>query len=69
MFDISVCIQARQIAEIVNSGMQPLQNMNVLSRIKDLLGEEKRQEWAQHFIRRGLEGKSIIEQFEILLRQ
>ncbi len=44
--------RARQLAEIVNSGIQPLQNLGVLNRIRDLSGDA--QAWARHYIGRGL---------------
>ena len=42
-------VQARTIAEIINSGMQPLQNTSVLT----MVGEEKKQEWVNVFLRKG----------------
>lgn len=42
--------QARCVAEIINSGIQPLQNLSILKRI----GEEKKQEWLENFISKGL---------------
>ncbi len=45
--------RARQLAEVVNSGIQPLQNTYPLQHVKSLgLNNE---EWAQHFITRGLD--------------
>jgi maleylpyruvate isomerase len=44
--------RARQLAEIVNSGTQPLQNMSVLDHAQ--AGGLDRNEWARHFIARGL---------------
>jgi maleylpyruvate isomerase len=44
--------RARQLAEIVNAGTQPLQNLGVLQRVKALGGDEA--EWARHYIARGL---------------
>jgi maleylpyruvate isomerase len=45
----------RQLAEMVNSGIQPLQNLVVLQHVKGALnGDEKA--WAAHWIARGLEG-------------
>jgi hypothetical protein len=35
--------------------MKPLQNLNVLKRI----GEEKKAEWAHHYIKVGLDGKRM----------
>lgn len=53
--------KARQIAELVNAGIQPYQNLHVLVRVdKELgLGEHGRNAWAQHYIARGL---AILEQ-------
>jgi maleylpyruvate isomerase len=45
--------QARMIAESINSGIQPLQNLAVLQRVKgELRGDERA--WAKHWITRGL---------------
>ncbi|HZI14346.1 MAG TPA: maleylacetoacetate isomerase [Myxococcus sp.] len=45
--------KARMVAEMVNSGVQPLVNLSVLQRIKDeLKGDEKA--WAAYWIARGL---------------
>jgi maleylpyruvate isomerase len=45
--------KAWQLAEMVNAGVQPLQNSAVLLRVKnELRGDE--QAWARHFIARGL---------------
>lgn len=44
--------QARQLAEIINAGTQPLQNHGVLVRVRELGGDE--QVWARTFIERGL---------------
>lgn len=41
--------KVREICEIIQSGIQPLQNLNVLIHV----GEEKKNEWAQHWITRG----------------
>jgi maleylpyruvate isomerase len=46
--------RARQLAEIVNAGIQPLQNRLVLDRIKLGGGDEAASAWARHFIARGL---------------
>jgi glutathione S-transferase len=43
----------RQLVELVNSGIQPLQNLAVLARVSSDLGE--RSEWVRHFNRRGLQ--------------
>ncbi len=42
----------RQLAEIVNSGIQPLQNLSVIQRLKSMDIDPK--PWCQHFIRMGL---------------
>ena len=44
--------RARQLGEMVNSGTQPLQNLTVLERVQENGGD--RNEWARHFIARGL---------------
>jgi maleylpyruvate isomerase len=47
--------KARQIAEGVNSGIQPLQNLAVLQHVKRTLGADA-DAWARHWIARGFEG-------------
>ena len=42
--------QARAIAEIINSGIQPYQNLNVLKRI----AKEKKYEWLYFYLSKGL---------------
>ena len=42
--------QARAIAEIINSGIQPYQNLNVLKRI----AKEKKYEWLDFYLSKGL---------------
>jgi maleylpyruvate isomerase len=44
--------RARQLAEIVNSGIQPFQNLATTKKVEELGGD--RQAWLEHFIRRGL---------------
>lgn len=44
--------KARQLAELVNSGIQPLQNLGTLQRIDAFGGDRKA--WAKHWIERGL---------------
>lgn len=41
--------KVREICEVIGSGIQPLQNLTVLIYV----GEEKKKEWAQHWITRG----------------
>ena len=45
--------KARAIAEIVNSGIQPYQNTNVLKRLVNEIGEEKKNEWLQFYLTKG----------------
>jgi maleylpyruvate isomerase len=45
--------RARQLAEIVNSGTQPLQNLATIQRVKDVLGGDP-DAWVRHFVERGL---------------
>ncbi|XP_033180436.1 probable maleylacetoacetate isomerase 2 isoform X1 [Bombus impatiens] len=42
--------RVREICEVIASGIQPLQNLVVLIYV----GEERKKEWAQHWITRGL---------------
>lgn len=44
--------RVRALVQIVNSGIQPLQNLVVLDRIGD--DQERRLDWLRHFISRGL---------------
>jgi maleylpyruvate isomerase len=45
--------RARQLAEIVNSGIQPLQNLATTERLREMGGDPDA--WRHHFISRGLE--------------
>lgn len=46
--------QARQIAEMINSGIQPLQNLMVLNAVGELSADQaKKMDWAKHWITRG----------------
>lgn len=45
--------RARQLAEIVNSGIQPLQNLSVTEHVKAALGGDG-PAWIRHFVSRGL---------------
>jgi maleylpyruvate isomerase len=45
--------RARQLAEIVNTGIQPLQNLSTTQRVKDVLHGDP-DAWTRHFITRGL---------------
>lgn len=42
----------RRLAETVNSGIQPLQNLDVIKKVSD--DKEKQAEWTRHWISRGL---------------
>lgn len=46
--------RARQLAEVINSGTQPLQNLSVIQKLRDELGQDARS-WSAYWIRRGLE--------------
>jgi len=46
--------RARQFAEMVNAGIQPLQNLTVLQRLSEVEGLDA-QHWARHFIEAGLD--------------
>jgi maleylpyruvate isomerase len=46
--------RARMLAELVNAGIQPLQNMAVGKYVKELGGDDKA--WTRHWIARGLAG-------------
>ncbi|MBS2028029.1 MAG: maleylacetoacetate isomerase [Deltaproteobacteria bacterium] len=50
--------QTRMLAEIVNSGIQPLQNAAVLKKVKELAGgvEHSDANWAREWLERGLRG-------------
>lgn len=43
----------RQFAELINSGIQPLVNLDVIRKFSDDKNEQVR--WSQHWLRRGLE--------------
>ncbi|CAF0703544.1 unnamed protein product [Brachionus calyciflorus] len=45
--------KARMIAEIINSGIQPYQNTNVLKRLVNEIGEEKKNEWLKFYLTKG----------------
>lgn len=44
--------RAWQLAEVINAGTQPIQNLGVMKKVTD--DEAKRKEWAQYWIARGL---------------
>lgn len=45
--------QVRQLAEVVNAGIQPLQNLAVIQRLRDDLDQDAKR-WCAYWIRRGL---------------
>lgn len=47
--DVHKRAKAREVCEVITAGIQPLQNLIVLIHV----GEEKKKEWAQHWITRG----------------
>lgn len=47
--DVHKRCKVRELCEVITSGIQPLQNLIVLIHV----GEEKKKEWAQHWITRG----------------
>jgi len=50
---------AREMAELVNSGIQPLQNLQVLKRVKqELHGDDAA--WAAHWIAQGLSALEVL---------
>ena len=51
--DPSLRARARQMAELVNSGIQPLQNLSVLQRLKNVHSVDEGP-WAAYWIARGL---------------
>ena len=56
--------KARQLAEIINSGIQPLQNLEVLNKIEDEYKGDKKA-WVQHFIKKGLSGRYEYNLFSV----
>lgn len=53
--------QVRMVAESINSGIQPLQNLSVLQHVKGTLqGDDK--QWAAHWIDRGMTAVEAILQ-------
>jgi maleylpyruvate isomerase len=55
-----------QVCEVVNSGIQPLQNLRVLKKLTDdfQVSEEQKNIWIQHWIRLGFEGlETMVKEF------
>lgn len=46
-----------ELVEIINSGIQPIQNLSVLKKLKKdyQITDEQKNEWVRHFIKSGLE--------------
>lgn len=58
--------RVREICEVIASGIQPLQNLLVLIYV----GEERKKEWAQHWITRGFTGENIynLKIFNLIIK-
>lgn len=55
--------KARCIAEIVNSGIQPYQNTNVLKRLVEYSGSEKKDEWLNFYLSKGFRAiESVLKE-------
>jgi maleylpyruvate isomerase len=52
--------RVRELAELINSGIQPLQNTGVLEHLGRLAPQVERGAWANHFITRGLTGLETL---------
>lgn len=50
--DLKSKTKVREICEMINSGIQPLQNLSVLKKIP----KDERKEWGHHFVKTGLAG-------------
>lgn len=57
-------IRVRSMAEIINSGIQPLQNLGTLKQLEARFGADPAQkaEWAAHFIAKGFQALEVILQ-------
>ncbi|RAL25507.1 maleylacetoacetate isomerase [Lujinxingia litoralis] len=51
--------RARELAEIINAGTQPLQNLAVIQKLKNELGVDARV-WSREWIARGLQGYEAL---------
>ena len=52
--------KVREMVQVVNAGIQPLQNNRVLTRIKE--GGANEEEWARHWIEKGLRALEALVQ-------
>lgn len=50
--------RAHQLAELVNSGIQPLQNLSVLQKLKELDVDAK--SWSREWIKKGLDAYELL---------
>ncbi|CAN6470339.1 unnamed protein product [Victoria cruziana] len=49
-----------QVANIVSSSIQPLQNTSIVQYIEEKIGTEEKMAWAQKHIRKGFTGKLLL---------
>jgi len=54
---MSFYFKVREICEIIQSGIQPLQNIGLLARLE--YDKKKKIQWAQYWIQRGFTGKRL----------
>ena len=45
------------MAEIINSGIQPMQNLSVINKVEEWTSKEKKIEWANYWINRAFVGE------------
>ena len=57
--------QVRALAEIVNSGIQPIQNLPVMNKV----GADKKVEWAKFWIEKGFKGITRYVTFLLFMSQ
>jgi maleylacetoacetate isomerase len=56
--------QVRRVVEIINSGIQPLQNIAVVNRIGDHCGDQLKEEWPRFWIKKGLaQLEKVVQSF------
>ena len=56
--EIESChLQARRIAEMINSGIQPLQNLGLLRKLEKYTEKSETQALGKYWIERGFKGK------------
>lgn len=62
------CLQVREISEMIQSGIQPLQNVGLLSHLDKIVNENQasiKLQWAQYWVIHGLTG--LIQFFDLWL--